>query len=42
MGRSLLNLAIVVALAIFAFRISLAGRPLFRPDLFEVGEERKT
>jgi hypothetical protein len=35
MGRSLLHLSLVVALALYAFRIALAGRPLFAKDLFE-------
>ncbi len=34
-GRSLFALSLLAALAVYAFRVSLAGRPLFQGDLFD-------
>jgi serine/threonine-protein kinase len=41
MGRALLHASLVAALALYAFRISLAGRPLLRGDLFDDEPTRK-
>jgi hypothetical protein len=40
-GHSLLTLVLLAVLAGYAFHVSLAGRPLFRGDLFDVGEKAK-
>ena len=40
-GRSILTLALLAAIAVYAFRVALAGRPLFRGDLFDVASSGK-
>jgi len=40
-GHSLLTLVLRAVLAGYAFHLSLAGRPLFRGDLFDVGEKAR-
>ena len=39
-GRFLVPASVAIALAIYAFRIALAGRPVFRSNLFEGGGGR--